>query len=209
MKKILIILFTVVLAGSASAQGFRQLEIRGGYLNPKGTEGSFILGGSYGYSFDERVSLSLGADFFNKSYSQTDKVADGKEIAGVQPVQVSEVMKYHTFLLPFTANLDIRFPFDKGMNFYSGVGLSYQFLFNEEENFERGVKEKRNYRGFGWIFRSGIELILGSRSAIIIEAFYNSAKVKGNHDTVEGLPVWDEVNVSGLGFRAGVRLEFF
>ena len=35
-------------------------------------------------------------------------------------------------------------------------------------------------------------------------------KTKRNVDeTVKGLPVWDEVDISGLGIRAGLRLEFF
>jgi len=90
-----------------------------------------------------------------------------------------------------------------------GGSLTYQFLFNTEHNFEENIKEKRNYSGFGWMARAGIEYNIGSRSSLLIEAFYNSCKVKGNKEKKQGLPVWDEVDVSGLGFRAGVRLYFY
>jgi len=209
MKKLWVMIFVLALAMSAGAQGFRQLEVRGGYLNPKGTEGGFMLGGSYGFAFDERVSLSLGADFFKKNYTQKDKIADKVTDSGVVINTVTETLEYNTFLMPLTANIDIRFPFDQGMNFYTGAGISYQFLFNTEDNFKADVKKKRNYSGFGYVFRAGMEFILGSRSALLAEAFYNNAKLKGDKEKVEGLPVWNEVNVSGLGFRVGVRLEFF
>lgn len=209
MKKSLIVLLVLAGAVSVSAQGFRQLEIRGGYLNPKGTASGLILGGSYGFAFDERVSLSMGVDFFKKNYTKETKIAESVSPSGVVENTIQKELEYNTFLMPFTAAIDIRFPLQRGMCWYAGAGLSYQFLFNTENNLEEGVKEKRNYHGFGWIFRAGLEYTLGSRSALLMEAFYNSAKLKGNEDKVENLPVWDEVNVSGFGVRAGVRLEFF
>ena len=58
--------------------------------------------------------------------------------------------------------------------------------------------------------RAGIEYNIGSRSSVLIEALYNIGKAKRNvNETVAGLPVWDEVDLTGLGFRAGLRLEFF
>ncbi len=51
---------------------------------------------------------------------------------------------------------------------------------------------------------SGIRL--GSRSAVIAEIFYHDAKVKRNETkSKEGLPVWSQVNLAGLGFRGGLR----
>ncbi len=41
---------------------------------------------------------------------------------------------------------------------------------------------------------------------MIAEIFYHDAKVKRNETkSTEGLPVWSQVNLSGLGFRGGLR----
>jgi len=203
---VILVFFTTTLV---SAQGVKILELRGGYLNPKGTKAGFIFGGSYGISIDERVDLSLGVSFFHKNYQKESAVADTNYVSGVHETTVMKELEYNTTLLPVFANVNIRIPFQPPVYWYLGGGFSYQFLFNTENNLEKQIKEKRNYRGFGWTARAGIEYNIGSRSSVILEAFYNNCQVKGNKEKKEGLPVWDEVDVSGLGFRAGLRLEFF
>ena len=94
MKKSLIVLLVLAGAVSVSAQGFRQLEIRGGYLNPKGTASGFILGGSYGFAFDERVSLSMGVDFFNKTYTKETEIAKNVTATG-EYTTVQQDLEYH------------------------------------------------------------------------------------------------------------------
>ena len=49
------------------AQNTTVLRFHGGYINPKGTEGSYIFGGSYGIAVDERVDIGLGISYFRKS----------------------------------------------------------------------------------------------------------------------------------------------
>ncbi len=198
------------IAGFVHAQGVRVLELRGGYLNPKGTNAGLIFGGSYGVSIDERVDLSLGFSVFHKGYQKETAVADTGYQSGINERTVMRELEYSTTLLPIFVGANVRFPFQPPLYWYVGGSLTYQFLFNTENNFQEEIKEKRNYRGWGWMVRAGIEYTIGSRSSVLMEAFYNIGKVKRNvKETVEGLPVWDEVDVSGLGFRAGLRLEFF
>ena len=196
--------------GLVYGQGVRILEIRGGYLNPKATNAGLILGGSYGISIDERVDISLGFSYFHKNYSKESQVADTSYVSGVQEKTVKKEMEYSTTLLPISANVTIRIPFQPPVYYYVGGSLTYQFLFNNEKNFEQSISEKRNYKGWGWVLRAGIEYTIGSRSSLMLEAFYNIGKVKRNvEETVKGLPIWNEVDMSGLGFQAGLRLEFF
>lgn len=209
LKKWTIMILVFSIPTLVSAQGVKILELQGGYLNPKGTEAGFIFGGSYGISIDERVDLSLGVSLFHKNYQKETAVADTNYVSGVHETTVMKELEYNTTLLPISANVTIRIPFQPPLYWYLAGGASYQFFFNTENNLEKQIKEKRNYRGFGWIARAGIEYTIGSRSSVILEAFYNNCQVKGNKEKKEGLPVWDEVDVSGLGFRAGLRLEFF
>jgi hypothetical protein len=57
--------------------------------------------------------------------------------------------------------------------------------------------------------RAGIEYKLGSRSSIIGEGFYNSCKAKGDRKKINGMPSWQEVDLSGFGFKVGVRVELY
>ena len=187
----------------------RMLEIRAGTLNPKGAQAGFIFGGCYGYSFDERVSLSLGIDYFRREYKQETQIDTGMTDSGLKIDTNIRTLEYTTTIIPLSLNLDIRFPIESPINIYAGGSLTYQMLFNRENNYVDNVKENRFYGGFGWMARAGIEYYLGSRSALIAEAFYNNVKVKGNHKKQAGLPVWEEVDLQGLGFRAGIRLDIF
>ena len=210
LKRCFVAVFFLGVVGLTFGQGVRVLELRGGYLNPKGTAAGFIFGGAYGVSVDERVDVSLGFSYFNKSYKKESVVADTGYVSVLDERTVMRELEYSTTLLPVCFNVNVRIPFQPPVYYYVGGSLSYQFLFNTEKNFEAGISEKRNYRGWGWMVRAGVEYVIGSRSSVILEALYNIGKVKRNvEETVEGLPIWDEVDVSGLGFRAGLRLEFF
>lgn len=208
-RRIFFILILLVFVGSGFAQQSRIMEFGVGYLNPKGTEPGLLLNGSYGVSFDERVDFSLGIGFFHRNYTKNTAVADTSYQSGINETTVQRLLEYNTTLLPISANVNVRMPFQPPVYWIFGAGLSYQFLFNTEHNFEDNIKEKRNYNGWGWTARAGIEYLLGSRSSIVIEAIYNAAKVRGNKDKSLGLPVWNEVNVTGLGIRTGLRLEFY
>ena len=196
--KVKIGILVVLACGLAYGQGARILELRGGYFDPEGTPSGLIFGGSYGISFDDRVSFSLGVDYFHRGYTEQMEIAE--EV--VDDVVVStkmETVDQSTTLLPISATGVIRFPFNPPLLFYLGGGVAYEFLFTKNINFH----------GFGWQACAGIEYNLGLRSSFILEAFYNSCHVKGNKEKREGHPVWDEVDVTGLGFRGGLRLEFF
>jgi len=210
-KKWMVMIFLLSALGMAFGQGARVMELRAGYFNPKGTAAGLIFGGSYGVCIDERVDMSLGVSYFRKKYTQETVVADSVSTSGITERTVMREMDYSTTLLPISANINIRFSLDpRGYNprifWFVGGSVSYQFLFNTENNYIK--EEKKSYKGWGWIARAGIEYGIGSHSSLILEAFYNSCKVKGNKEKELGFPVWDEVDVSGLGFRAGLRLEF-
>lgn len=210
MKKNLIsILLIISLAGTAAAQNLRTLELRGGHFNPKDAKSGMILGGTYGIAFDERVSLGFGMDIFYKGYKKESVVATEESASGVDESTVTRALDYKTTLVPLSLNLDIRLPFEPPFCLYVGGSLAFEMLFNTENNYIDDVSEKRFYSGFGWMARAGVEYAIGRRSALIVEAFYNNCRVSSDAKKKEGLPVWKEVDMSGLGLRAGVRLDFY
>ena len=202
--------FVLLITSQVVAQNVRVLEFRGGTLNPKGTPSSGIFGLSYGTAVDERVDLSLGVDLFHKSYTKESKVASETTDSGIDVDQVVTELEYKTTLIPISAGVVIRIPFAKPINWYIGGNLAYQILINKEKNYQLDKSQSRTFGGFGWNARAGMEYIIGSKSALIAELYYNGGKVKRNQDkTEQGLPIWDEVDVSGLGVRAGLRVDLY
>jgi hypothetical protein len=210
MKKkcILFGLFTLLIAGNVFAQDARVLELYGGMLNPKDAPNGALFGFSYGIAVDERVDLNIGAGLYRKKYEEKT-YHDTTYYHQISETEVTKDLEYVTTLLPISIGTKVRFPLQRGLNWTLGGGLSYQFLWNKETdyNFDTPKEEKRNYNGMGWQLSTGIEYLAGSRSSIFAEALYNNCKV--TKDINESGSVWSEVDLTGLGFRAGLRLEFY
>ncbi|NQT27872.1 outer membrane beta-barrel protein [candidate division KSB1 bacterium] len=207
-KRFLFGLFVLLIAGNVFAQDARVLELYGGMLNPKDAPNSALFGFSYGISVDERVDLNVGAGLYRKKYEEIT-YHDPAYYEQISDIEATKDLEYVTTLLPISIGTKVRFPLQRGLNWAMGGGLSYQFLWNKETdyNFEEPKEEKRNYKGMGWQMTAGIEYLVGSRSSILLEAFYNNSKV--TKDINESGSIWREVNLTGLGFRAGLRLEFY
>jgi len=201
MKKLTWIFVLAVLgAGSLIAQSMRVLELQAGYMDPKGTPAGLIFGGNYGISIDERVDVSFGLSYFHKSYKKETTVSSSTGPSGVTMTHVVQNYEYGTSLLPLAFNVTVHVPIQPPLSWYVGGGLSYQFLFQKENNYDDNVSFKHTYKSGGWQLRAGVEYQIGSRSSLILEAFNNNCKVKS--DDIE-------VDVSGIGFKAGVRVLFY
>ena len=202
--------FILLITSQVLAQNVRVLEFRGGTLNPKGTPSGGIFGASYGTAVDERVDLTFGVDVFHKGYTKESKVASETTDSNIDVDQIITELEYKTTLIPISAGAVVRIPFAKPINWYIGGNLAYQFLISNETNYELDKKKKRVFGGFGWNARAGVEYVIGSKSTLIGELYYNGGKVKRNEDkTEEGFPIRDEVDVSGFGIRAGLRVDLY
>lgn len=206
----IVLLCVIGMAGWVSAGNMKSLEIHVGTLNPKGTPSGMLLGGAYGISVDEAVDIGLGVFYFWKTYKEDTEVINPNADPQIPETKtVTQELEYNTSLLPISFNVTMHFPVQPPLGFYAGGAISYQFLFSKQNNYIDDISERELYKGLGWIIRGGLEYQLGSRSSFIVEAFYNICKAKGKEEEKAGLPTWDEVDLNGLGFRAGVHLVLF
>lgn len=195
---------------SVPAQEGKVLGLNVGYRNPKGARAGFSVGAYYGFAADEAVDLTVGFDYFRKSYSEITEVARENFPSGVEEVTVRKVLDYRTTILPVYGAVTIRMPIDYTMSVYLRGGVGYSFLFNHERNYEDNVEAKRTYRGMSWRFGFGIMSRLAGRSLVEIGVVYHSAEVeREKHESPKGLPVWKSVDLSGIGFVAGLRIELY
>ena len=214
MRKEFKVLLTVLvfIAGQqiASAQGLRVTTFKLGYFNPKDTKSGFIFGANFGSAIDENVDIGIGIDFFHRNYTEDKKVAERVSPGGVVESTIQRELEFTTTILPIMGTITVKISPEYPFSYYIGGGLGYELLFNKERNYQEGVSESRFYHGFSWLVNGGVLYRIGSRSAFLGEVFYNGATVhRGKGKTTEGLPIWEEVNLSGLGVRFGIRLGFF
>ncbi len=186
---------------------FTPSAIKIGYLSPKDAQPGLLLGTEMTFKVDETVELGVSTNLFYKNYKQLSVVAAPGYAAGINERVVQQELEYSTFSLPLYAIVNVVIPTGRYFGYQLHGGLGYEFLFNKENNYLEQKSERRFYKGLSWISSVGFHYIIGSRSALIGEVLYHSARVSRNRsESAEGLPVWSEVNLSGFGFRFGIRL---
>jgi outer membrane protein W len=199
------ILGSAAMTAHAQAKPFTQFRF--GTLNPKDAQSGLILGVRTGRDFDNMIMVGLSADLFWKTYTEESEIADSVSSGGVTVTTVQRDVEYKTLLLPLMFTADVKIPVQNSpVRPYLGGGIGYQLLFNKEENFEDDISESRFYSGFGYMFELGAEYVMSPHTAIYLEGFYNGCKAKRSEDSAAGLPTWEEVDMSGLGFRIGLSL---
>ncbi len=216
MKKIVCVCSIAILLGSvlgtppAQAQRGKKLDVRVGYLDPKDAKSGFSIGGAFSAIIDESIAIGFGIDVFRRNYTKESEVATQEYQSGINETTIMREVEYNTTILPLMAELLIRIPGSYNHSYFLRGSMGYQMLWNKEQNYELEVSESRFYSGFAWGLGAGLEFKLGRKSALFIEGVYNSAEVSRNREeTQEGLPVWDQVDLSGFGARVGVAMALY
>jgi outer membrane protein W len=187
----------------------KSLEFMVGNLNPNQTPAGIIWDAKYGIAVDESVDILIGVSYFHKGYTKKTTVNQQSTESDIDFTTKQVEMEFSTNLFPVSVNATVHLPMSHPFGVYFGAGLSWQFLFNKENNYVDDVSETRKFNGGGWVARAGAEMKLGTRSSMMGEVHYNACKVKGNKEKKQGLPTWDEVDVTGLGFKVGLRMELY
>lgn len=203
-KNFIVFVSLIIIAGGLSAQESATI-INIGSFNPKATDSGFIFGVGQSRIFDERVELGFSIDLFSNKYTDETSVPDTL-ISGTQTNTKQVSLETNTIYIPLLANLTVKMPVEFPIIPYIGVGIGYSMLWDTYKNYEDDIKDTKFFSGFGWRLAAGGLYPLGSRSAITGEVFFNGGKPSRSEDVEEGLPTWQEVDMSGLGFRLGIKL---
>jgi len=206
-KNIILISAWLAIAPLVQAQSGNVFSVEAGYTNPKDAKGGVFAGLMIGRALDQSVNVSLGVDYFKKSYSEESVVATQNE-QGLTSNTYTTAVDYNRTIIPINLVMDARIPTSRYFGYFIRGGLSYQLLFSEETNYELDQKETRRFRGLGWIGAAGFFYHIGRRSTLMMGATYNSCEVSRDIEQSEqGLPISERVDLSGIGFRLGVSLD--
>jgi len=211
-RKMVVIVLALLVMGAAVVPAFGQAkpftQIRFGTFDPKDAKSGLILGMRTGRDFDNMILVGFSADLFWKSYTEDSPIGTGTTPGGTQVTTLQQAVDYKTLILPLMFTADVKIPVQNSpIRPYFGGGIGYQLLFNKENNFVDNVSDSRFYSGFGYQFDVGAEYEMSPNAGFYLEGFYNGCKAKRSGGTAAGLPTWEEVDISGLGFRVGVTLK--
>jgi len=206
-KKIIIIsmisaIFLLFLYTPIFAQNYGVTMVKLGYYNPKDAKSGIIFGGMIGSAVDEAVAVGFGLDFFRGS-DKKERELEGATTGGIKETGWVPDSESSVTYIPLTALVSAKIPASYQLYYTFGGGIGYGLLWANEVKYDNGEKtdsKSKFYHGFRWMLNAGILYKIGSRSAIILEAFYDQSKLSRKEDNITY-----KVNPSGIGVRAGIR----
>ncbi len=211
MKKVILSLMLLVLFIQPGFSRAPFTEFKVGYFYPEDTDHGYLFGINAGRMIDESLSWSFEINYFQKGYKKITKVSD-IQFGGTTPTVNQLDLEYKTRILPLYAKLNYEHPiaFKSPIYFRGSAGLGWEMVWNKVDNYFTDTHKTRFYNGFGWQATAGLGFEISSSANFFVDGFYNGSTVKRNSKTNdEGLPIWEELNISGFGVRVGISIVGF
>ena len=205
MKKLVLFaaLLLFVFSSAYSQHNLSYFQI--GSFNPKATDAGLILCFGTAKMVDERVELGVSLDMFTKRSEDEEEIATEIDPSGTVTTTISTNFESTVYMFPLMAYTCINFPVEFPVTPYITGAIGYTFLWNSYDNYVTNEGETNYFGGFCYRFGVGGLYPLGSRSAFVAEVFYNSSKPSHKEDIQAGVPTRTEVDMSGMGFRIGLK----
>jgi len=198
----LIILFLLSGTTIALAQRYGVTNVKLGYFDPKDAKGGLIFGGMFGSAVDEAVDVGVALDIFRGS-NKTETQVGSSSTGGITEEGWIPDSESSITLIPITGLATVKIPASYQLFYTAGAGIGYGFLWAKEKKYQDGEvtqSKTKFYHGFRWTLTAGVLYKVGSRSSVILEAFYESSKLDRKEDNITY-----KVNPSGFGIRTGIR----
>jgi len=186
-------------------------EFKVGKFNPKAVKSGYLFGVHLGRMIDESLSWGLEINYFQRNYRKDVEIATEFTRGGTKPETKMRLLEFTTHIVPLLLKLNYEHPIAYGAPFYvrASAGGGWEMVWNSENNYEEGIKDNRFYSGFGWQVSAGLGIAISSSGNLFFDVFYNNSRVKRNQNVVKNLPVWEELDISGLGVKLGVSIVGF
>ena len=209
MRNLLTILIIIFISASTFAQGsFTDFKI--GLLMPSDAETGFIGGIGMGKMVDENIGAGFELNYYGKTYTKDEEVGYDPGTSGTPgATTIVTQIENSTTMIPIMFNLVLLTQAGPNFDLRFTGGVGYELLWVNENNYEQNVDETRFYSGFAWQIGAGASIPMSRNSDIFGEALYHGGSPSKDKGTEIGLPVREEVDMSGFMFRLGIRLYNF
>ena len=190
------------------------LEFKFGKLDPEDTGAGNVYGISAGQRIDSHLWWGAAVDYFSSTYRVETIIADSV-VGGIRFREVQRELEFDTRILKLFGQISYSRRFRDSRSYkspfmYRASGsLGWELIWNHEENFVEGISRQRFFHGLGWQLSGGLGLQVSERGIVFADIYYNNSTASRNEDRDEqGLPVWEQIDVSGIGFKAGINVTW-
>ncbi len=183
-------------------------EFKVGGVNPKDTDFGNFIGVSMGRGIDDRLYWGIEVNYFKTTYINQTTIAQF-DSGGIHFTQEQVSLEFNTRILSSYLQLYYESLLSRQAPFYfrAVAGLGYNLIWNDENNFEEDIERTRFFNGLAWQLAAGVGLRISQRGLLFVDAIYtNSSARRGRDRNENGLPIFQEINVTGFGFRFGLNV---
>lgn len=197
----------IILVTSIYAQG-KYTEFKAGLLGPKDAETGFFGGIQFGRAIDQNLGLGIEFDVYKKSYNKEEKI-DTTEYAGVPGTTIMRTFEQSAWMFPVFFQFQYLGEITPVLHLKVTAGLGYEFLYTNYNDYELNREESYFFHGFAWHVDLGVSYPLSRASDIFGEVLYHGGKPSKSEEDNNGFPIRTETDMSGIGFRIGLRVYNF
>ncbi len=210
MKRIILFgLIAIFFSQISYAQNPRPFtEFKFGMLDPIDTGSGNILGISTGRKIDNRLYWSIEINHFKTTFRKTTTIADSI-VGGITFTKEQVELEFTTRIIPIFLKLDYELEMGEQSPFYfrASGGLGWEFIWNHENNFVEDIERTRFFNGLGWQVTAGLGLKISRDGLFFFDVVYNDSEATRQNERNEaGLPTFQQIDVSGFGFKAGINI---
>ena len=209
----LFLLLGALLFNCASPlQGSRgsAVEFKVGQLDPNDVDPGTLVGLSFENGIDEHLYWGFEGNYFWSSFAQTTTVPDS--ISNNVPITTQEVeVDFSTTFLSLFLHFTYEYRVGTTNWYYrASAGGGWEFIWNKERNFVEDKSRKRQFDSPAYQLTTGLGYRISRDGIFFVDLIYNDATGKSGQTTSEaGLPTFEQIDVTGFGFRAGLNIYNF
>lgn len=181
------------------------LTVRGGFFDADDVrENDWLVGLKVSGEVANNLSLGVSTDLHRRSDAERSRVEEFRDPAGNLVRTTVTTFESSSNLIPILGVVEMKFP-ASGIQPYVGLGAGYEVLVVDGTDFASGNDFSDTFGGFGWQGHAGLSFPLGPSTRLVGEGFWNHSTVTRKvRDELTGERVKEEIDVNGVGMRAGI-----
>jgi hypothetical protein len=197
----------VILSTSTYAQG-KYTEFKVGMLGPKDAASGFFGGITLGRSIDQNLGIGIEFDVYKKSYDKEEEV-DTTNIHNISTTDIMRTFEQNAWMFPIFFQFQYLGELTPVLHLKITAGLGYEFLYTSYKDYETKDEDSFFFHGFAWHVDAGVSYPLSRASDFFGEVLYHGGSPSKSKKDRNGFPIRTEMDMSGLGFRIGLRVYNF
>ena len=210
MHRLFLLMLLSLLGASTAWSQDSQLpyaEFKFGGYTPKDADFGNMFGITLGRKIDDRLYCAVEGNYYKSNYRKETRIADF-DTAGISFDERQVELDFTTRIFMLFGKLDYELKLGQTpFYFRSSGGLGLEFIWNNENNFVNDTDRTRLFWGFGYKLSAGVGIKISRMGLLFIDGIYNDASAtRERASNQDGLPVFQNIDVSGFGFLIGVNI---